>query len=498
MRPSEVPLHSGACFSYRDLETQRRPKPIARSQNKTWRRSSSGFWPLTFKFSLVLAFLPMVLRGQPTADQLARILERLDVLEQQNRSLLSEIQALREQVSKAGAPLTLTVPPAETSATAAEAPTPERLGVAEQEIRDLAQSKVESDHRSPVQLTGMVLFNTYRNGLHAEESQYPTTASVETDPRGSGASLRQTIIGLKFQSPEKIAGMDVSGSAYMDFFGGTGTALGQMIRLRVASVNFGWRNTTFTVGQDKPILSPREPDSLAQVGVSPLTGAGNLWLWSPQARVEQRFHFGETAGLRAQIGVYQTGESPQVYAQEGGETVSGSRPALQGRFVFWKQAGSDSRFEIAPGFHVSDSHIGGTVVPSRIASIDWSVPMGRHFSLTGQLFHGENMGVIGGLRHAQSKDEIPYAVRGSGGWAQLKYQATSRLAFNLFTGQENDLRRDVDNGQIAKNQNYGANMIYRIMSNVLTSFEWSYVRSTYIDFGDRINRHYDLAFAYLF
>ena len=87
----------------------------------------------------------------------------------------------------------------------------------------------------------------------------------------------------------------------MDFFGGTGTALGQMVRLRIASVDFAWKDKTFTVAQDKPILAPREPDSLAQVGVSPLTGAGNLWLWSPQARLEQRFHFGETAGLRAQI-----------------------------------------------------------------------------------------------------------------------------------------------------------------------------------------------------
>ncbi len=448
----------------------------------------------------LLAFFPLVSGAQDlNRDQMARILERLDVLEQQNRSLLSEIQALREQVSKATTPLTVNVPPAEQepTETAAEAPVPERLGVAEQEIRELAQSKVESDHRSPVQLTGMVLFNTYRNGRHAEEAEYPTSASLENDPRPYGASLRQTIIGLKFQAPEKIAGMDVSGSAYMDFFGGTGSALGQMIRLRVASINFDWRNTTFTVGQDKPILAPREPDSLAQVGVSPLTGAGNLWLWSPQARVEQRFQFGETAGLRAQIGVYQTGELPQVYAQEGGETVSGSRPALQGRFVFWKQAGTDSRFEFAPGFHVSDSHIGGVVVPSRIASIDWRVPLGRRFDLTGQLFHGENMGVIGGLRHAQS-DETPYAVRGSGGWAQFKFQPTSRLSFNFFAGQENDLRRDVDSGQIAKNQNYGANMIYRIMSNVLASFEWSYVRTTYIDFGDRNNRHYDLAFAYLF
>src|SRR5262249_43331892 len=140
----------------------------------------------------------------------------------------------------------------------------------------------------------------------------------------------------------------------------------------------------------------------------------------------------------------------------------------------------------------------GATLPSRIASVDWRVPMGRRFDLTGQLFHGENMGVIGVLRHTQALDETPYSVRGSGGWAQLKYQPTRRLAINFFPVEENDFRRDVDSSQIDKNQNYGANMIYRVMSNVLASFEWSYVRTTYIDFGDRVNRHYDLAFAYLF
>ena len=449
----------------------------------------------------LLALFPLVSGAQDlNRDQLARILERLDVLEQQNRSLLSEIQALREQVSKA-APQTVDVEPTGPQETTAEATATERLAVAEQQIRDIAQTKVESDHRSPVQLTGMVLFNAYRNGRYAQDAQYPTSASIEMEPRSSGATLRQSIIGFKFQAPEKILGTDVSGSAYMDFFGGTGTALGQMVRLRIASVDFTWKDTTFTVAQDKPILAPREPDSLAQVGVSPLTGAGNLWLWSPQARLEQRFHFGETAGLHAQIGVYQTAEVPVAYPAEPTETVSGTRPALQGRFVFWKQTGPDSRLEIAPGFHISDSRIFGTVVPSRIASVDWRVPMGRHFTLTGQAYHGENMGVIGGLRQPSISDEtlaLLRDVRGSGGWAQLKFQPTSRLTFHFFGGQEDDFTRDLLAGQIGKNQNYGANMMYRLMSNVLASFEWSYLRTTHIGAGDRLNRHYDLAFAYLF
>jgi hypothetical protein len=224
-------------------------------------------------------------------------------------------------------------------------------------------------------------------------------------------------------------------------------------------------------------------------------------LWSPQARLEQRFHFGETAGLRAQIGVYQTAEYPVVYRAQSNTTISASRPALQGRFVFWKQVGSDSRLEIAPGFHISDSHVGGVIVPSRIASVDWRVPMGRRFTLTGQAYHGQNMGVIGGLRQPSISGEtleIPRAVRGSGGWAQLKFQPTHRLTFNFFGGQEDDLNRDLETNQISKNQNYGANAIYRLMSNVLASFEWSYVRTTYIGTGGRLNRHYDLAFAYLF
>jgi hypothetical protein len=438
-------------------------------------------------------------------DQVTRILQRLDALEQQNRELLSEIRSLREEFAKGSAQ---TPPAAESAgvvassagATVAEtAPTQEQVDVAEQQIRDLAQSRVESEHRDPVQLTGMLLFNGFHNGRYSGTAEDPTTAALAAGQQTSGGTIRQTILGLKFESPEKIAGMEVSGSAYMDFFAGTGTSLNQLMRLRVASVNFAWNNTTITFAQDKPIFAPREPDSLAQVGVSPLTGSGNLWLWGPQARIEQRFQFGETAGLTAQAGVYQTSERanvPSEYTTQAGA----SRPSLEGRFVFWKQAGGDARFEIAPGFHFSDSHVAGFVIPSRIVSLDWRVPMGKKFELTGTVFHGENLGVVGGLQQgiAVNSWDVLHAVRGSGGWAQLKYTATPRLTFDLYGGQENDLNRDLARGGIAQNQTYAANVIYRVMSNVLASFEYSYLRSTYIGSGVRSNPHYDVAFAYLF
>jgi len=446
--------------------------------------------------SLAIAalFAAMLPAQDLSQDQVNRILQRLDALEQQNRELLSEIRSLREELAR-GEPAKGDGQPAE----AGEAPIEERVAVAEQQIRDLAQSRVESEHRDPMQLTGMLLFNGFHNGRFASGAEDPTTAALEAGQETSGGTIRQTVLGLKFASPEKIGGMEVSGSAYMDFFAGTGTSLNQLMRLRVASINFAWNNTTFTVAQDKPIFAPREPDSLAQVGFSPLTGSGNLWLWQPQVRVEQRFHFGETAGLNAQAGIYQTSERGNVPAEYTAQADS-SRPSLQGRFVLWKQAGTDSRFEIAPGFAVSNSHVAGYSIPSRILSLDWRLPLGRKFDLTGTVFRGENLGVVGGLQQGIVENAWGYlhAVRGAGGWAQLKYLATSRLTFNLYGGQEDDFNRDLAAGGISKNQTYAANAIYRLMSNVLASFEYSYLRSTYLGGGVRSNPHYDLAFAYLF
>jgi hypothetical protein len=460
---------------------------------------------------LVCAIAPCILQGQDVdRDQMSRVLDRLDALERQNQELLAEIRSLREQLTKGpSAAPTANPAPAGQEATATsggaaagaagQAPLAEQISVSEQQIKDLAQSKVESEHRDPVQLTGMVLFNAFDNGRYAGGDQDPVAAAEAAAQSTDGASLRQTILGLTFQAPEKIAGMDVSGSAYMDFFAGTGTSLDQLMRLRVASVNFGWTDTTFTVAQDKPIIAPREPDSLAQVGFSPLTWSGNLWLWSPQARVEQRFHFGESAGLRAQVGVYQTSERLDVPA-EYATVSSGSRPALEGRFVFWKASGSKLPFEIAPGFHVSESHVAGFSVPSRIVTLDWQAPLSSRVTLTGTVFRGENMGVVGGLQQGvnEGPDDLFHAVRGWGGWAQLKFQATKRLTFDLYGGQEDDQIRDLILGQIGKNETYAANAIYRVMSNVLASFEWSYLRTSYVGTGVRFNPHYDLAFAYLF
>ena len=436
---------------------------------------------------------------QPT--DLKTVIDRLDRLEAQNRDLMEEIRALRLQLA-AGQP----TPASESAPQTADAPSPprpvaERLDVAEQRIADLDQSKVSSDHRLPVTLTGMLLFNTFLNGKGAGGADNPTVlpptgGQASLSQASGGGTFRQSVIGLKVNGPDLVGGGKLTGAVYMDFFGG-GTGLNQTVRLRVATLDATWKNTTLGLAFDKPIIAPREPDSLAQVGVSPLTAAGNLWLWQPQVRVEQRISLTEQAGLRAQFGVYQTSESGTGLATEFPD-LARARPGYQGRFEFWAKSGS-RRIEIAPSFHLSSTRVLGQSVPSRIFSIDWLIRPAARIDFTGTFFAGENTGVIGGLRQGVNViNGHAHAVGAVGGWGQFTFRATSRASFNIYAGQEDDRNRDLNRGAIGKNQGYGANIMYRLGSNILTSFEASQIRTTYLGSGTRINPHYDLAFAYLF
>ncbi len=425
-----------------------------------------------------------------SSPELQQILQRLDRIESQNRELMAEVQALRQQLDAAKS-----VQPETTAADSAAIA--DRVEVQDNRIAQQDQEKISSEHHLPVTLTGMLLFNTFWTGGGAGGSDNPTIAALNRGPVDAGATFRQSVVGVKFDGPTILGGGKVTGSAYVDFFGGSGGTLSQMLRLRVASVDTAWKNTTLSFALDKPILAPREPDSLAQVGVSPLTAAGNLWLWQPQVRVEQRFKFGDQAGLRAQAGIYQTSEGGTGLSTE--YTVAKSRPGFEGRFEFWGASGESRRIEIAPGFHVSDTQLLGQSAPSRIFSLDWLIRPVSWFDFTGQFFQGENTGVIGGLRQGVSVfNGSVRSVQAAGGWAQLKFRLTKRASLNFYGGQEDDRNRDLEPGGISRNLAYASSFMYRFGSNILASFERSQVRTTYLNSGTQIFSHYDLAIAYLF
>jgi len=455
----------------------------------------------TRSWYFLLLLTPVILAAQERSD-LQQILGRLDRLERENRNLADEVRALRSELAGSRGTLQAAVPVMSAAAESGSvtAPLEERVAVAEQRTQDLSQTKVEAGQRLPVTLTGMVLFNAFLNGRANGGFQAPLVASLSDNVSRGAASLSQSIIGMRFQGPRVLGGGQVKGSFDMDLWGGTASSLNHLVRLRVATVRVDWKNSSIMVGQDKPIVAQRDPDSLSQVAFSPLTSAGNLWLWQPQVRFEQRFTLGENAGIRAQAGVYQTSEPLASAGPEYQATLATARPALQGRFELWRKFASGARVEIAPGFHTSQTHVDNVSIPSRLFTIDWLIQPVAKFQLTGTFFHGRNAAGLGGLRQGFTfvNDDRFTAIRASGGWTQLTYLATNRLTFNIYGGQESNRAADLLRNQITRNFSYAANVRYRLGSNVLIGAEANQVRTNYLGGLLRLVNHYDLALAYLF
>jgi hypothetical protein len=440
----------------------------------------------------LLAVVLMRPAAAQSSPDIRKVLDRLDKLEDENRMLLDEIHALRSELEQSRAT------PAGASAVV-PAPVDERLDVEENRIAEIAQSKVEASQKLPLSLTGMLLFNSFINGKYSGGAEDPTTAGQSVAAATNGASVRQTVLGLKFSGPDLPGGGKASGSLYMDFFGGTLTPGDNLLRIRVATLDLSWKHTTIALGQDKPIVSPREPMSLAQVGVSPLADAGNLWVWQPQARIEQRFSLGEETGFRAQAGVFQTAESyssvlPVYYSG----TLERARPGYEGRFEFFH--GNDPRrIEIAPGFHLSDTHVVGMSVPSRIASLDWLIKPAAIVEFSGALFHGENFAGLGALQGFDIlRGGVAIPVHSQGEWGQIALFPASRLSLHIYAGEQWNSAADLGPGSVTTNFVYAGNFVYKLAPNVLAAFEASQARTQYLDSALRLNNHYDLAIAYLF
>jgi hypothetical protein len=426
-------------------------------------------------FSLSLPLSIFLCAGVVAAQQpdWAQILARLERLEQENASLKEELRQLKSRLDGPGPPLE------------------ERVAVQERRSEEQHQTKVESSERVPVKLTGMLLFNAFSGGNNGIPAEFPTFASPRTGLRQIRGTLAQTSVGLRVESPTTILGARARGEVLADFYGEyDGYAIP---RLRTGFLDLHWKTRGLRVGVEKPIVAPRNPTSLAQIVYPALWGAGNLWFWQPQARVEQRFGGGQTQ-VEAQLGLFQTQETAP-----GGSLAP--RPSWQTRVQIGHKFDEDRRLEFAPGFAYSRTLAAGTSAPSQLITADWLLAPSRWWEFSGALFHGRNAGPLGGLRQGVvlAGDNTLRAVGTTGGWVQVMVRPASRLRIHAMLGEQDDRNRDLNSGAIARNLSWALNGITQLSPNVLLGLEVQQIRTTFLGpNGTRVLNRYDLALAYLF
>jgi hypothetical protein len=391
----------------------------------------------------------------------------------------------------------------------------EQLDINSTQIKEQAQTKVESESRFCIRLSGMILANLYYNSNDIQRVQ-PLAAMVPSPLYSSsrstfGSTFRQTQIGLQMEGPH-VAGARLTAHIDTDFYGGPvgtydGDALG-VFRIRTAGARLDWERTSVVVGQESPIISPLNPTSLAQVWFPPLSNAGNLWQWRPQVTFEHRPRLSPGTELVTQVSaLFPTGESVN------GMPLA-AQPSVESRLAIRHTLDSDKKMEFGVAGHYERFGFSrNRAVDGYVVSGDWQVPLGRSRDLSGEFYFGRSVslgGITGGridrlFAFSGPVDDPATHIAGihsTGGWVQLGYQLRREIDFNLAYGQESPRHSDIRLGIVDpatrfRNQSVFANVIYQVRPSFLLSLEFRRLWTDYQP-GRSTNNQVNMAVAYVF
>jgi hypothetical protein len=431
-------------------------------------------------------------------------------------------------------PTAVTVSELATAAIPAPAGSPDERIVRLEEHQELTearlaeqnQTKVESGSKYRVRLSGIILLNLFANRGNSDNLDFPQIAAPQGMDLGSpgsfGGSLRQSQLGLEVFGPQ-VAGARTSANIRMDFAGGfpyqsNGVAAG-LARLRTGVVRLDWRNTSVIAGQDALFFAPLSPTSLTSLAVPALAYSGNLYAWTPQVRVEHHITLAEDTTLSLHTGLLDnlTGIAPEAdeYGREPSWGEQSGHPAFATRIALAQGIFGQNVTVGIGGFYGRENWGRDRNLPNWAGTLDFSVPMGRFFGLTGMIYRGRSLSSLGGgigqsvLWSGEIDDPatVFYGLDVVGGWAQLKFTPRMNLEFNTGYGQDNpfaaDLRAHGPEGSyfgplLSRNQSPFANFIYRLRSDVLFSVEYRYLKTTELDAGSSRLNHVSSALAYTF
>jgi hypothetical protein len=439
-----------------------------------------------------------------SAEELARLKREL----QETRSGLAdsrrEIEELRQGLQELRDQLQAnrgTVTEASSTAEPTTASADQDVGFLAAKVNELHQDKVESASKYPVKLSGLILFNAYRNDGSLDIQDLPSLAfpSFPGFADGSvGATLRQTLLGISATGP-KIFGARTSANAEIDFAGGSPTTsygvTSGLVRLRTAQVNLDWQKTSLHIGQDTPFFSPLSPTSYATVLEPAMSWSGNLWVWTPGIELEHRLTMSSDSSLVLQGGLLDplTEETPpfQGVVPTGGEATR--IPALAGRIAIDRSSAARYPFSIGfGGYRARQRYQTFDQIDSWTVNGDLKVPLGRHLEVSGEWYTGQAVGGLGGGIWTSVVYPEPFApqtavhpLRSTGGWVQVKVKPVKRFEFNGAFGQDENSGKDLrffstpftDLGftPFQKNRTEFVNFIYEPNSFLLFAVEYRHL-----------------------
>ena len=458
---------------------------------------------------------------QKLTTAMAHAQAQLEESQRQLDEMRNQLNVLQHQMAQSGANAGTQSPPVPMSkpeaASAAIQDIREHQTMQESQIATLEQSKVESESRYPIKVTGLLLLNGFVNTGAVDTAATPTVALPGSG--STGATVRQTVLGIDARGPHFFGarsyadlrvdfdGNSASGSSpttYSGYYNANST----LLRLRTAHAGLQWRHTEAYFALDHPILNPDMPTSLTAVAIPALAWSGNLWTWNPQVGITQDFGSLDSLGIRLQAALIDVGDAPLsppvptyvTSAMTPPNSAEQSRwPGIEARVALQGPAVNNrkdrSHFGIGGYFAPHYSKVLGHGFDSWAGTLDALFFLPARLEFSGSFYRGQALGGLGGGAYKDFAYRIDADTGGYyfrplddlGGWAQLKKRISERLEFNAAFGVDNafadELRRYVVAGDslyrsLARTRTYTGNVIYSPSAYLQFSLEYRHLESS--------------------
>lgn len=444
---------------------------------------------------------------------------RIESMRQELADSRNEMQAMRAELSELRRELGEKNTSATDTAVTALRSSVEQLQdtseVLEAEVKQHDQTKVESESKFPVRISGSVLFTSMVNSGTTDNIDVPTVAVAPRPNAAQGslsATARQTILGLEASGPH-FGRARSSAALSVDFFGGipyadTATAAG-LLRLRTAEATVAWPDRALRVAFERPILTPREPTSWITVGEPALAWSGNLWTWSPQFEFSQNL----PRGWNGQLALIDAG-APGAFGGTGLRTPDPAERSRQpGYEAHLGNAFGEGRVAWgAGGYYSRQAYSYGRHLDAWAGTADVKITPAAPLEISGAFYRGRGIGGLGG---GAFKDYVPYsgytqirALDDEGGWGQVKWKFSPEMEANVAAGEDNAYSSELRGSDyatelntyenLARNLTAYGNFIYRPRTYLLFSAEYRQIRSWPITGSANDNHIVGLAAGYLF
>ena len=465
---------------------------------------------------------------QELTDSMARTQAQLEQSQRQLDEMRKQLAALQRQMARdqstpaVSASSVPTPAPSSTTQSVSAATTAaieglrERQAMQESQIATHEQTKVESESKYPVKVTGLLLLNGFVNTRAVDVAATPTLALP--GPGSTGASVRQTVLGFDARGPHLFGArsyadlrVDFDGNpepsntdtSYSGYYGHS-----TLLRLRTAHAALQWEHTEAYFSLDHPIFSPDMPTSLVAVAVPALAWSGNLWTWNPQLGVTHDLGFAGSRDLRLQAALIEVGDAPLSQGATASGTTTGTPPntaeqsrwpGVEARVALLGSTLKDDGSHFGIGGYFAPHHTAlGNTFDSWAATFDVRLLLPAHLQLTGNFYRGLALGGLGGgaykdFVYRANKDSGGYYFRpldDVGGWAQLKEKLNERLEFNAAFGLDDVFAHELQHyavsggtmyQNLARNRTYTGNVIYSPSAYLLFSLEYRHLESSPVE-----------------